>query len=349
MGVVNFSLLEILEAPRRITNVSYDKVIDYMFESIESEERFKLYLEVLRMYCPGAYLGFALYASDMIPLKNLFSEEIKEAKTPIHDFGSVSLFNVIDMLHNYFKKCLFTEEKHRKFLFRYAAQSLSMNDYNLFLFIIKQEKQEKLFSAYKNLFENNELPTLFNDYFSFYYEHNEEQVKFTPNCFGTSSKTYWLTKVGSMFFVNNKKYLNSRESAKLMTEFTGITMPFVSKLLFDEDKLVGVAAGSNILYAFKNHSAKTEEEIIDLVTKSFKLYCVVDSKVVSVYPCTSTITVKVDSIEYFNIENIINSEKKKIAIIKSGDDKYVVNTSVEINSKELKLVKIHNSYFLRGE
>ena len=72
---IKFSLLEIMEGPKRINSISHTLLFDYLLEATQEQDRFEAFMRLLQKNAWWAYYGICIMASDILPTDSLFEEE----------------------------------------------------------------------------------------------------------------------------------------------------------------------------------------------------------------------------------------------------------------------------------
>lgn len=220
---IDYTLLEIIEGPKRINNITHEKLFDYLLEATESQDRFETFLQALEGSAWWAYLGFMLMASDMMPISKLFEEEFNKELTEVkHLRGSTNEHAVFNMLMSYFERGILTEQKHRTYIIRYMAETLSQDEYDFCATCLKQKYQKEIFPFIQKMYENGKLNVRVHEFFSFAMCHTFDKVdRFTTICLPVNSYKKYV-KVGQTLFDTDGSLLDRRIAAPLL-EFVRLT------------------------------------------------------------------------------------------------------------------------------
>ena len=218
---IDYTLLEIIEGPKRINNITHEKLFDYLLEATESQDRFETFLQSLEANAWWAYLGFMLMSSDMIPLSELFKEEFKELQGVKYQRGSTNEHAIFNMLMSYFERGILTEQKHRTYILRYMGETLAEDEYEFCATCLKQKYRKEIFPFIQKMYENGKLSVRVHEFFSFAMNHSFDKIdRFTNSCLPVKDyKVY--TKVGNCLF-DGDALLDRRISAPLL-EFIRVT------------------------------------------------------------------------------------------------------------------------------
>ena len=165
-----YTLLEVIENPRRINNIGRDSLFDYLEEASKDQERFNAYMQMLDNFVPWAYSGIMLAASDIYSLKALFGDEIKNVGTVKYDHGSVGLLPAIKMIYTYYEIGNIVDEVRRAQIMTYAESTLASDDHRFFIRMLKQDVSKKVMKALKQYKEDGLMQPRYAEYFKFSYE-----------------------------------------------------------------------------------------------------------------------------------------------------------------------------------
>ena len=241
---IDYTLLEIIEGPKRLNNLPHVRLFDYLLEATENQDRFEGLLKALEYNAYWAYLGIMIMASDMIPIPKLFEEEFKENITSSYTRGSTNEYGIFNMLISYFERGILSEKKHRVYFTRYMRESLSDDEFKFCETCLKQVYKEEIYPLIKKMYENNKLNKKVYDFFSFTMNHKFDKVdKFTNICLPVNTYKKYI-KVGNTIFYNNE-LLNKKESVPIL-EFIRVTSlpgraqiyinyPFVCELYVEDN------------------------------------------------------------------------------------------------------------------
>jgi hypothetical protein len=218
---IDYTLLEIIEGPKRINNITHEKLFDYLLEATESQDRFETFLQALEGNAWWAYLGFMLMSSDMIPVAELFKDEFKELQGVKYQRGSTSEHATFNMIMSYFERGILTEQKHRTYIIRYMGETLAEDEYEFCATCLKQKYKKEVFPFIKQMYENGKLNSRVHEFFSFAMNHSfDKEDRFTNSCLPVKNYKIY-TKVGGVFF-DGDKLLEKRNSTSLQ-EFVRVT------------------------------------------------------------------------------------------------------------------------------
>ena len=218
---IDYTLLVIIEGPKRINNITHEKLFDYLLEATESQDRFETFLQALEGNAWWAYFGFMIMSSDMIPVAELFKDEFKELQEVKYQRGSISEYALFNMLMSYFERGILTEQKHRTYIIRYMAETLADDEYEFCATCLKQKYRKEVFPFIQKMYENGKLNSRVHEFFSFAMNHSfDNEDRFTNSCLPVKEyKVY--TKVGGVFFDGDK--LLDKRIATPLQEFVRVT------------------------------------------------------------------------------------------------------------------------------
>lgn len=218
---IDYTLLEIIEGPKRINNLTHEKLFNYLLESTESQDRFESFLKAMELNAWWAYLGFMLMASDMIPLKTLFTEEFNELREVKYTRGSSNEHAFFNMLMSYLDRGILTEKKHRVYLIRYMAETLSEDEHKFCVTCLQQAYKTEIYPFIKTMYENGKLSPKVHEFFSFAMNHRFDKVNaFTQVCLPIHNYKKYV-KVGNTIF-DGENLLDKRIAAPIL-EFIRVT------------------------------------------------------------------------------------------------------------------------------
>lgn len=218
---IDYTLLEIIEGPKRINNITHEKLFNYLLEATESQDRFETFLQALEGNAWWAYLGFMLMASDMIPLAKLFEGEFGELSEAKYQRGSTNELAIFNMIMSYFDRGILAESKHRTFILRYMGETLAEDEYEFCATCVKQQYGKEIFPFVQKMYESGKLNVRVHEFFSFAMNHSFDKVdKFTNSCLPVKDYKIY-TKVGNCLF-NGDALLDKRVAAPIL-EFVRLT------------------------------------------------------------------------------------------------------------------------------
>lgn len=289
---IKYSLLEIMEGPKRINNISHTLIFDYLLEAAQDQERFEAFMRVLLRNAWWAYYGICIMASDILPTDTLFEEEKNDLQDIKYRHGSINELSIFNMLLSYFERGLFEFKKHRTYFVRYMAETLSDDEYKFCVGCIYKQYKDKIYPCIKKMYENGHLARQVHHFFSFCMNHaHDEQLRFTPSCLPVRSmKMYW--KIGDMIFDGNKP-LDKQIKVPIITfikrssiptvNYAGISYPMICEIWVDEKNNPIMVVSTERAFILRSPTFFDDRRFIDLFYSGYKTFiCVNGSTVVSV-------------------------------------------------------------------
>lgn len=291
---VDYTLLEIIEGPKRINNIKHENLFDYLIQSTETQERFESFMGVLEQQVPWAYLGIGLMASDMIPIGKLLEAELAEEVVDVrYNHGSVNEFTIFKMVLNYFDRGFFGEEKHRKYVVRYMAETLAADEYAFVIGCIKQTYKQEIFDHMKAMCERGKMGNLIKPFFSFAIS----RVPFkndTFTKFGIPVKKYSIVKkVGACIFNDKGEILPKDTADKILLTVqkpnAKPVLPRIAELYIEEGNVKPfMCAAVEGIVILREPMEFSDDTIVDLIYKGCtNFFCSNGVNVVSIISADS--------------------------------------------------------------
>lgn len=286
---VDYTLLEIIEGPKRINSIKHENLFDYLIQSTETQERFEAFMGVLEQQVPWAYLGIGIMASDMLPISKLLESELAEEIVDVrYNHGSVNEFTIFKMILNYCDRGFFGEEKHRKYVVRYMAETLAADEYAFVIGCIKQTYKREIFEHMKAMCERGKMGNLIKPFFSFAINRASFKTD-TFTKFGIPVKKYSIVKkVGACIFNDKDEVLAKDVSDKILMTVqkpnAKPVLPRVCELYIEEGnvKPFMYAAVEGVI-ALREPMEFSDDIIVDLIYKGCSdFFCTNDANVVSI-------------------------------------------------------------------
>ena len=368
---IDYTLLEIIEGPKRINNITHEKLFDYLLEATESQDRFETFLQALEGNAWWAYLGFMLMSSDMIPVAELFKDEFKELQGVKYQRGSTNEHATFNMIMSYFERGILTEQKHRTYIIRYMGETLAEDEYEFCATCLKQKYKKEVFPFIKQMYENGKLNSRVHEFFSFAMNHSfDKEDRFTNSCLPVKNyKVY--KKVGNVFFDGD--VLLDRRLATPLLEFARITsLPGRAKQFIEYPMVCefyvedGATEPFMIVTTQKGFLTKQpipfdDIKFIELFYQGYENFvCGVDGNVVSFISkkngFVSTEEVKCKSIKRLRMPLLILGVGIDFLLCKLEDGNEIIvflpanllNESFK-NGDVLEVAKYSSTYYLRGK
>ena len=290
---IKYSLLEIMEGPKRINSISHTLVFDYLLEAAQEQDRFEAFMRVLLRNAWWAYYGICIMASDIIPSDTLLADEKNNLKDLKYRHGSINELTILNMFISYFDRGLFWEKKHREYFVRYMAETLSADEYEFAVSCVFKKYAKEIFPMLKKMYENGHLAREVHSLFSFAMNHrHDKKLEFTKTCLPVKKmKMYW--KVGEMFF-DKKKPLDKKKAGIILdfikktsqpsVNFAGIDYPSICEVWVEDDLPVMIVSTERA-FILKRPTLFDDKKFIGLFNAGYKNFlCVKGSTVVS-YIC----------------------------------------------------------------
>lgn len=236
MAEFEYTLAEIIEGPKRINSIPCDKLLDFVLESTETQDRFEALMDGLCNNAIWSIFGLGIMASDMINFNKIFEEELTEVAEVKYHRGGINLFSVFKLVMSYFDKQLIYEKKHRQYLVRYMAETLADDEHRFAIACISQKYKKELFECFKKMFEHHgNLPSIIRELFSFTIDHSSEKSsEFTPFSLPISSYTVYK-KIGNMLYTLDDVCVEKRTAQSIIKVLGKAQIPSVCELYCTDD------------------------------------------------------------------------------------------------------------------
>lgn len=218
---VEYTLLEIIEGPKRLNNIPHEKIFDYLLEAAESEDRFETFMKALEQYAPWAYVGIGIMASDVMPVAEIFKDELAKGVGEVkYRHGSVSEMTSFKMLIREFEIGNIVKPERREFTLRYFAETLAADEYAFVMGCVRQTYKKEIFEKLRLLEAHGKMGKSIREFFSFCIDRSVEKSKvFTPSCFPVKGyKSYF--KIGNSL-IEGTRLLSRREADEILDKFSG--------------------------------------------------------------------------------------------------------------------------------
>ena len=363
---IKYSLLEIMEGPKRINSISHALVFDYLLEASQEQDRFEAFMRVLLRNAWWAYYGICIMASDIIPSDTLLAEERDNLKDLKYRHGSINELTILNMFISYFERGLFAEKKHREYFVRYMAETLSADEYEFAIACIYKKYASEIFPKLKKMYENGHLAREVHMLFSFAMNHqHDKELKFTKTCLPVKKlKMYW--KIGEMFF-DRKKPLDRKKAGLILDfvkktsqpslNFSGIDYPFICEIWTEDDKPIMVVTTEKA-FILKRPEVFDDKRFIELFNAGYKNFlCVQGSRVVS-YICEENgflkfRKVKCAKAKHIQLPLIILGMSVNVVVIEDAKGAETIALAplgaVVAEGSEVKLAEFHGTNYIFSE
>ena len=163
MHTNDIQLVELFKTPQKWRSVSpYDIVTKYADEALKEKKTFLNYLQHMYMYNPWAIEAFVMGAPNSIyGLKEIFRNEIKFLPPePKYDYGSQTLIQVLKDIEKCYENKSINNEQYRKRLLYKAAETLSKDDYKIFMLVMNNEFSEQIYTFIEEFYNEQNLPEI---------------------------------------------------------------------------------------------------------------------------------------------------------------------------------------------
>ena len=348
---IKFSLLEIMEGPKRINSISHTLIFDYLLEAAKNQERFEAFMRVLLRNAWWAYFGICLMASDILPTDTLFDAEKDDLQDIKYRHGSVNELTIFNMMLSYFERGLFDQKKHRSYFVRYMAETLSSDEYDFCIGCVYKRYGKEILPNIKAMYEHGRLSKQVWQFFSFCMDHrHDKQLYFTPSCVPVKQMIrYW--KIGDLIFTEDKKLLDKQKSVPIINfikktslptrNYAGIQYPLICEL-WVEDVLPFMVVTTDNAFVLKRPEMFDDRRFIELFYSGYKDFvCVNKSTVISVISeengFVTTETVKPKSIKCVRMPLLILGISVNIVIITVEDEVATSNDETDETKKKKKI------------
>lgn len=364
---MKYSLVEILEAPKRLRSLSPLAVLAYAQDAANhSKERFISYIRIISNYQQWCITSLMLATTDIFPLKTIFKDDIK-----LHDYqqGSLSLNQTFNEFIENLSRGRFNIEDNRVKWLKKMEANLSKDDLELLSLVINQKGFDAIRNKFKELYNEGLLDTSLSQWFSFAYTDKGIEKRKGNDI---SSKYIALKsfkrifRIFDMYFIqcNNNKYTTykpQKDIARISSQCmkyvkNGESLPHVSVLYLDEEDYPILQATPTEFYALaKPKDAKTQNTIpIDIADGAKYLVEIEDDYSVKSFTSFENgmmelVKVNVESSKEITFPYLGKTVNMLWAKGTDGND-YIVyvpeNTKIEIDQGENSFVKYNGNYIL---
>lgn len=364
---INYSLLELIEGPKRVNSISRDTIFDYVEEALHDMVRFHDFMNVLSKNAPWAYLGLAIAASDMVPFKDIFGEKANSVTVGEYRRSAVNVMSAFTKMLGFFGQGLYYKENSKvDFILRYVTESLSEDEIKFFLDCVKQRDHELLYDAFKLEFENGHLDKNVREFFSFCINHDVESSEEVSN-YGYVVKSWKkYNKIGSMYFDENNVLVDRHIADgwnRAIKRFIGV--PNICEIYINvEANVPFLAMTVDAPISFVNNVSEIDDFwlVRELFNDVSMVVMVSSTNVYNVVSVSSTqkntlrnVTYKCKGIRIFAMPLAILGKSISILSCKTenGEDINAFAPAVYddkfTSGMMLNFVVYHNTYYLKGE
>lgn len=362
---VDYTLLEIIEGPKRINSIKHENLFDYLIQSTETQERFESFMGVLEQQVPWAYLGIGIMASDMFPISKLLESELAEEIVDVrYNHGSVNEFTIFKMILNYCDRGFFGEEKHRKYVVRYMAETLAADEYAFVIGCIKQTYKREIFERMKVMCERGKMGNLIKPFFSFAINRAPFKTD-TFTKFGIPVKKYSIVKkVGACLFNDKDEVLAKDVSDKILMTVQKPNakpiLPRVCELYIEEGNVKPfMCAAVEGVIALREPMEFSDDIIVDLIYKGCSdFFCTNGANVVSIISADAgtleRVIYKCKAIKKISLPLVFINLPVNILAFKDDEGNEMtalIPQNVDVNFRSgshLSFIKYKNVYYFEG-
>lgn len=255
---MNITIEELIHNPRKLKSISkYDLVTTYLTQALDNEDKnvFKNFFHLLYTQEYWAVLAFLMASKCSIySIHELFDAELEYLQPePKFEYGSQSLLRFLLNLDSFYQNRIILNAKHRKQLMYKAAETMSQDDYKVFLLIMDQTFDYRLNDALIDLYNAGMIPEkirhLFCNGFKTQALERANETMFQNNSNSAlvyfpegELKKYLIYKNVAVRLNNNNEKIIEENVPIPFTYIEHITDPVV--LVLDDSGIVGCASQS---------------------------------------------------------------------------------------------------------
>lgn len=262
MERMSFSLLEVIEQPRRLNSLPSTAIFEYAREAANTnKERFYSFITAIGRLRPWALSAIVLASSDVIPLKEIFKEAL--ANKQLHNFqqGALTIQQAVTQLFEALKFDRLSTESAKLQFAKRLESNLPADDLELFYQMLAQEGFKKVREKMAELYKDKTLPAYLEPYFSFCYSDKEklkEEAGEIRGQYASFKSIRRLAKIFGLFF--DEKGVQYHPTKDVIKTLRAVH-PFVRKteevpdvcfLYLSEDELPVMVATPKSFYVLVN-------------------------------------------------------------------------------------------------
>lgn len=373
---MEYTLLELIDNPKRIGNIKHDRIFDYVLESLENFDRFEVFIKILEKGYSGLYNGFVLSASDLYPLDKIFSMPLENPSIKPRNMNDGSNENALwNKIQNSYIHGTINNLSVKEEIINYMSTYFFEDVYRFCKDVLQKREHEKLYNAFEKLYKSGKLKntdTL--KYFSFSYNHkyhNMDNNSLSKVCIPIKNVEKLLC-IGSVLYNKNmedvtEKYKNvitvMKNSQRDFTSngtgkrlnfdyitfvYTSEFIPFMYQNLFEYYLPLAIKVYPLSDNDFANYMISGADMIL-MIGQGNKIIGIVSED-------TGVLEKKIinsNKIKYFRLDSLFGTHVN--CLICSGENMedtivYVPDGYILDESKEdykLETYKFRNQYFLR--
>lgn len=374
MQDLNYTVLEIIEDPRRLMSVDHDRYIDYIYEVLKEEDErtrderfFALMRGIISKYW-WCFYGLCVMCSDTIPFAKIFSD-VKDMKpkayTPVSTQKESRAFD--DLMYR-FNRGIINEHIQRERLIQEYIAAYAAPDYNFIMRCVAQEGKEQILPMIKKMWMRGLLPTQVREYFSFCSHPVMNRVALTDRFIPIRSNYRVVHKIGSEFLDENYDFILDKRLVFLKTLVHKLDNVVVNGKMYHVPMICDYwidASGNPILeinvdntIVFQNTGKKmTDADFVSALYSGFDCFISTDDKgnPVGKIDTKNGIDVKTVKIKFpvrYDIPLILMNISISILVFDTEEDTrhiaaFVPKSEHEYtNGEEIKLIRIGETYYI---
>ena len=357
MNDIEYSLLELIENPKRINNIPHCRLFDYVLQAKESQDRFESFILTLYNFHYYAAFGFSLMCSDIVPLKDIFKDKFQKEDSNKKTGGGTELA-IFQQLIIYFERKYILSQKNLSNFCSHAYESLGYDEYLFVKNVFSQKYKDELYESFKKMYENGNLPKSLSEWFSFSMDKIPYKInKFTTKFYPVKNSVKYF-KIRNVLIDANGKFLDENESVKLLNYIKRVSCPNVCELYVQDNKPYMVVSTDKSL--FVDTIKESSDDFIKLIYDKYTNFLFIDgTSIVSIaslenkfftkkkITCKSIDTVMINAIS-------INKEIPILLCKTEKDELFVVYIPYDLKDfdfktkSSLEVIEYQNNLYLRG-
>lgn len=368
---MKYTLLELIDNPSRIKNVKYNEIFDYVLESLESFDRFEVFIKILEKYYNDIYMGFVYCASDIYPIKDIFANTLKESNIKQKNLDDGSSLNVLwGKINSLFVDNTINNEQAKYSILDFISIYYFDDIYLFAKDVLQQRDHNKLYEAFKKLYFANKLATAQTlQYFSFGYRNRLKNTEYTRVCIPVKNVEKLLC-IGKVLYNDKMENVTSKYQG-VINQMLSSTRDFTSNgtgktLKFDFITYVYTSNGNTIMYQnlygfylplnIRTYQLTDNEFSTYIINGAEMIICLDKGKIVSIISEESGVLEKkvihTNKVNYFRLNSMFGAHIN--CLVCSGENMedtvvYVPDHFILDNKESytLQTYKFRNQYFLR--
>lgn len=357
MNEIEYSLLELIENPKRINNINHCKLFDYLLQAKESQDRFESYILALYKSHFFAALGFALMSSDIVPLKNIFKDKFQQEDSNKKNNGGTELA-IFQQLITYFERKYILSQRNIGNFCSHAYESLSYDEYLFIKTIFNQKYKDDVYGCFKTMYENGKLPKTLAEWFSFSMDRTPLKTnKYSAKFYSVKNSEKYF-KVKNVLIDMNGQLVNENETVKILNYIRRVSCPNVCELYLQDKKPYMIVSTDRSLFV------DTFKEPLDFIKAIYEgntnLLFIDGTTVVSIANLENKFFTKkkinCKSINMVTINNVSMHKEIPILLCRTEkDETFVVYIPYDLKDFDsyktktsIEVIEYQNNLYLRG-